>query len=226
MKILKRSFVALLLLSLILTGVSTTVLGAAVRAPQTKGQNKSNWCWATAAKRVGVHNGGNNLGSDTAVVATNTQGLHSWNGVPYYGQDSSGRVTLNSGQRTLVMHVYGSDKNEAGDDSDKHAALQRASSRNMSVGTLGSYNANLSAANKTVLNNELNAGRWCIGNVAASTGNFFHSVTVENFDGSRHWIDDPYDMSLMWYDSRVFTTFDVFPVAGYRCKLTWFQYCR
>ena len=94
--------------------VTSTVicLAATVRAPKPDGQNKSLWCWATAAKLVAENNGGAWIDS-TAAVLSDTNGLHSGprDNVPYYGVNANGAYTADGVQRSIVMYVKGSDSN-------------------------------------------------------------------------------------------------------------------
>lgn len=79
----------------------------------------------------------NNGGSwidDTATVLSNTAGLHSYGGVPYYGVNASGAYTADGVQREILMEVKGSDGNLGGSDANKEDALSYAANRNMSVG--------------------------------------------------------------------------------------------
>lgn len=78
MKNIKRPLAVIAALSLT---ASMAVTAFAASTPKADGQNKNNWCWATAAKVVGENNGGAWHSSD-AVVLTNTDGLHSTKALP------------------------------------------------------------------------------------------------------------------------------------------------
>ena len=218
-------FVALTL-AIVFSGTSLAAV-TAVREPQANGQNKNNWCWATAAKIVAEHNKGTNL-SSAAQVLTNQDGLHSNGNVPYYGVNANGQTTANGVQRSVVVHCKGNDEDSMGYNTDKVAALQYISSSQASVGTYRTPGTTLNSAQMTTLRNDLNNGYYSICNMtySANSGNG-HSAAIMQYRASdgKYRIYDPFDMSDMYYLERVFTGY-YFIVGSNLGRIEWIQYCR
>ena len=197
---------------------------AAARAPKADGQNKNMWCWATSAKIVAENNGGSWI-DDTATVLSNTAGLHSYGGVPYYGVNASGAYTADGVQREILMEVKGSDGNLGGSDANKEDALSYAANRNMSVGTFGNYQSALSSSEIQDIKDDLDNGDYVIGNMY-NAGFGGHSVVIKDYNTSNKFrIHDPWDLTDMYYSSTVFSSAS-FPIAGYNARIEWIQYCR
>lgn len=221
---MKSKRIISILLSLLIT-VSLTVTAFAATTPKANGQNKNNWCWATAAKMVAENNGGAAL-SSTAQVLSNTGGLHSYGGVAYYGVNDSGQYTANGAQRAIVVYVKGSDADNGGTDANKTSALQYASSKTMTVGTFGSYQTALSSSQITTIKNDLNAGKYVIGNLVS--GGYGHSVAILSYRSSddKYRIIDPWDTTDYYYSSSSIFSTAGFPVFGSNGRIEWIQYCR
>lgn len=208
----------------LLASFSITCFAATARTPKANGQNKSLWCWATAAKVVGEHNGGSWI-STTPVVLSNTTGLHSYGGTPYYGIDSNGNITADGVQRNIVVYIFGDDGNNSGNDSNKESALSRAAYSSVSVGTFGTYKNALTSSQIQTVKNNLANGDYLIGNLNAS-GFGSHSVVIKSYNSStdKYQILDPWDLTDTTYSSSVFTS-ENFPIAGCYGRISWIQYC-
>ena len=113
---------------------------------------------------VAENNGGSWI-DDTATVLSNTAGLHSYGGFPYYGVNASGAYTADGVQREILMEVKGSDGNLGGSDANKEDALSYAANRNMSVGTFGNYQSALSSSEIQDIKDDLDNGDYVIGNM-------------------------------------------------------------
>ena len=225
MKIVKKVQVLMLTALLILTGSHGVVLAA--RTPKVRGQNKNSWCWATSAKIVGEHNGGSWI-STTPIVLDYTDGLHYYKGVPYFGVNSNGRYTADGPQRAIVKYIKGNDKNNGGSDSDKETALSYAASSSVTTGTFGNYGSPLSQSEINTIKNDLNSGRYVIGNMVA--GGSGHSVAILQYDSTndKYRIQDPWDLTDQYYSSyQIFTTAG-FPIFNINTtgRIEWVQYCR
>ena len=107
------------------------------RLPNGDAQNKTNWCWAACSKMVGEHNGGDGALSVTPALLSITSDVHSFGGVLFYGETSTGALTADAGQREIVIDVHGDDDNHSGSNANKVKALQLASINDMDVGTWG-----------------------------------------------------------------------------------------
>ena len=208
---------------LILTGSHGVVLAA--RTPKARGQNKSSWCWATSAKIVGEHNGGSWI-STTPIALDYTDGLHYFNGVPYFGVDSNGRYTADGPQRAIVKYIKGNDKNNGGSDSDKETALSYAASASVTTGTFGNYGSPLSQSEINTIKNDLNNGRYVIGNMYVN-GNG-HSVAILNYRSSDNTfrIQYPWDLTDLYYYSDQLFSYAGFPIFDHYGRIEWIQYCR
>lgn len=173
------------------TATCTVVVTEVFPAPNA--QNKEQWCWAAASKKVGVHNG-----SGSALPGGKTN-LNYSDGVRigYCGQISSTMYTADAGQRAIVFNIFSDDKNRSGNIYQVESAVQYASLRTLIIDWLGTgyYGSHLSAAHITKLNSELAAGRWVVATVNTASGTFFHSIVITNFNTSTnvytYW--DPWD---------------------------------
>ncbi len=210
--------------ALCLVAAMAIICYAAARAPKAYGQNKNLWCRAVSAKIVAENNGGSWI-DDSVAVLSDTSGLHSYGGVLYYGVSASGAYTADGVQYKILIEVKGSDGNIGGSDSDKEGALVYAASRNMSVGTFGKYNSALSSAQIQDIKDDLDNGNYVIGNMY-NVDFSGHSVVIKDYDSSdRFRIHDPWNLTDMYYSSSVFSSAS-FPIAGYKARIEWIQYCR
>lgn len=149
-------------------------------SPNAAGQNKDHWCWAAAAKIVGVHNDVSGLPTG-AVVLTDTGGLHSWNNTPFYGMNGAGQYTADAGQRCIVYYINHDDEDHTGSISNVETGLQLASLNTMNIGTWGG--SSLSSTNIANINYELTHGRWVVGEAYLSTPNsFWHAIVLTSVD--------------------------------------------
>lgn len=83
-------------------------------APDPNCQNKENWCWAAAAKIVGVHNGGLDPVVDKATqMLTDTYGVHK----PYYRSavfSGKTRYFVDGVQHSIVEEMHHNDEDLTG----------------------------------------------------------------------------------------------------------------
>lgn len=205
--------------------LAVTAYAATARTPKANGQNKNLWCWATSAKVVAEHNGGSWI-DDSPVVLTNTSGLHSYDGVAYYGINTDGEYTADGVQHAILMRVKGSDANNGGDDAEKEEALSYAARRSVSVGTFGTNGSTLSTAQIQTIKDDLADGNYVIGNLVAS-GFGGHSVVIKDYNATtnKYKILDPWDLTDMYYSSSVLSSAS-FPIEGCKGMISWIQYCR
>ena len=229
-KIAKKLLASAIAISL--ACASVTASAATVRNPNPNGQNKTLWCWAASSKIVAEHNGGQNPSiSRGAQKLANTSGLHS----TYYGINSSGNYTADGVQHNIVKKVKGNDSNASAGDSEKFQALQYASANTMSIGNIGTYGQQLSAAQLSQLQNDLNNGKYVIGNMALQTGvdsngnptYAGHSVVIKSYRTSdnSYRIFDPWDLTEINYrEQTVFVNYN-FPVGNYNYRIEWLNYC-
>lgn len=161
--------------------------------PTPNAQNKTSWCWAAACKKVGVHNGGNALPTGKSNL-TYTDGIRDG----YCGRVSTTIYTADAGQRALVVHSFGDDKNRGGASDAILSGIQYASARTLSVGDQEgtAYLTNsLTSAQVTSLINELASNRWVVGGVHILNGLGGHSIVITNYNSSTQvftfW--DPWD---------------------------------
>ncbi len=154
----------------------------AIRLPNEDAQNKTMWCWAACSKMVGEHNGGDGALNKIPVNPTYTTGMHSYGSNLFYGETSNGNLTVDGGQRQIVIAVHGDDGNNSGNNNAKEMAIQIAAKANMDIGTWG--NASLSEANIISMNNELSSGRWVIGNIFTTITWSGHSIVIQTYNES------------------------------------------
>lgn len=225
MKKKTKRMLAALIMVLVMALFCITAFANATVAPKENGQNKILWCWATAAKIVAEHNGGEHL-SHSAEVLTNTDGIHYYGGVSYCGKDSNGNITANGAQRSIVIYVKGDDKNNKGGDLDKTNALSYAADDYVDVGTFGLYGTSLSDSDISSIKADLNNGKYVMGNmVVANQG---HTVAILSYRSSddKYRILDPWDMTDYYYASSAIFSTAGFPIFGGHGRIEWIQYCR
>ena len=225
MKFIKKSLLIISFCCLLLSLSLTCYALVTPVTPKAYGQNKTLWCWATAAKIVGEHNGVEWINTNP-VVLSNTDGLHSYSGVAFYGCSETAAFTADGVQRAIVVYVKGSDANHPGTDSDKEAALSYAARICNSIDTFGTHSSSLSSSQIQSIKNDLSNGKYVIGNMEYYSDRG-HSVAIKSYNSStdKYRIQDPWDLTDMYYSSNVFSS-NTFPFNGYNCKITWIQYCR
>ena len=175
-----------------ITGVTCTAqVNVHYWLPRKTGQNKNNWCWVASSKAVGEHNGGSGALVSGVSNLASYDNLHTYNAKPFYGKTYSGCYAVDSGQRQIVMSIYGNDKDQTGSYADIQQALQMSSNSNMSIGYLisGSLSASLNQ-----INNELSQGRWVVLAVFPTTSGVGHAIVLRDYNStySRYSYYDPW----------------------------------
>jgi hypothetical protein len=196
----------LILVTVIVSFASLTLNSFATTAPHANAQNKSNWCWAASSKLVGVNNGGNGL-STGATNLTNTSGLHSFGGTNYYGTNSAGDPTADTGQRQLLVHVKGNDQNLTGSNADRISAITRASNTTRIIGTRGG--TSLSATDIANLKTDTSGSKWAVGNAFPSSGTG-HCIVIRQYDSADKvfFCYDPWNnLTFYLWESTAFTSY-------------------
>lgn len=105
------------------------------RLPDPDLQNKTLWCWAAAAKKVGEHNEGSGALATGADPLTYVDGIDFNRSNKPYGETYYGLKTADAGQREIVTQIKGTDRNYDGSQSDAELVLQLASNSNMNITT-------------------------------------------------------------------------------------------
>lgn len=215
------------------TGVSCTANLYVTRLPNSNAQNKDSWCWAACSKMVGEHNGGTGALDIGVSLLTYSDGLRTYNGTKFYGQTYSLQNTCDSGQRQIVINIFGDDHNNAGNAYQIEQALQLASKNNMTVGTLGSNTIfGLTASNINTMKDELANGRWVVGNAVSASGRE-HAIVIQSFDASTNryifwnpWTDrvDTFSTYQLENDSIEIPSDDNETTEYWQLRC--FQYCR
>lgn len=169
------------------------------RYPDYYCQNKNNWCWAAAAKIVGIHNGGglNPAIDPNAQKLDNNDSLHN----SYYGYNGSERYA-DGVQHAIVKTVYytstdpeeevtpedciGTDKDRRGTAWETRDALQYVSKNNMSVGWRNNNGNQLIDDMISQLNYDLEHSKFVAGRMATLDNKDGHIIVVKshNDDGS------------------------------------------
>lgn len=188
------------------TGASCTANVYVTRLPNPNGQNKDSWCWAACSKMVGEHNGGAGALDTGASLLTYSDGLRTYDGTKFFGQTYSLQNTCDTGQRQIVINIFGDDHNNAGNAYQIEQALQFASKNNMTIDTLGTNTVyGLTASNINTTKDELANGRWVVGNVFSSVG-IGHAIVIQSFDTTNNW----YTFWDPWTDSvNTFSTYQL-----------------
>jgi hypothetical protein len=196
------------------------------RLPNEDAQNKTNWCWAACSKMVGEHNGGDGALRDAPALLTITTNVHSWGEELFFGETNTGDLTVDGGQREIVINVHGDDDNHTGTNADIEKALQLAAVNDMNIGTWG--NRSLSKSNIAAMNGELAAGRWVIGDVFTNIGATGHSVVIQSYDATTEiytfW--DPWTDSNGTFTKNQLLNNTIHTVSNQNDRtLGWVQYC-
>jgi hypothetical protein len=98
----------------------------------------------------------------------------------------------------------------------------------MTIGTIG-HDTRFTDEDIATMHNELNAGRWVIGNVFAKNSSLGHSIVIQSYDAD----NDEYTYWDPWTNlTDVFTGYQLqyqkIRVADTTAnrRLAWVQYCR
>lgn len=149
-----------------------------IKSPNPDAQNKETWCWAAAAKRVGIHNGGGSSLNSGSTLLVNTDGVIDI----YCGRNYNGAYTADTEQRQIVYHIHGSDGSLGGNHLKIATAMEYIAQNTVTVEILG--NGSLSESDIGTLNNELAAGRWVVGNVISVSSGSGHSIVIQSYNAS------------------------------------------
>ncbi len=147
-----------------------------LRLPNNDAQNKTSWCWAASSKMVGEHNGGDGALRKGPALLDNQLNVHQLGDILFYGETHSGDKTVDSGQREIVVSIFGDDDNHGGNVNNMKDALEIASNSEMTITCYG-YSDNIIAE----INNELLNGRWVVCGAVCSDSRY-------SGNGSRHAI--------------------------------------
>ena len=200
------------------------------RLPDPNAQNKTHWCWVACAKMVGEHNGGSGSLETGASLLDDQNDVHAFDNALFYGQRYNGK-TVDAGQRQIVVAIHGDDGNHSGTNESIEQALQLASKGHMTIGTIG-HNTYFTDEDIATMHNELNAGRWVIGNVFIEGSSSGHSIVIQSYDAVKdeysYW--DPWDNQTSTFSRSAFKQNKIqmaYNIAntGYH-RLAWVQYCR
>jgi hypothetical protein len=182
-----------------ITSVSTAFTVSVVTLPHPDAQNKSQWCWAAAAKMVGENNSGGSGALNTGIAILVTEsGIHSYGGVNFFGRrpnPPNPQYTVDAGQFQIVVAVHSDDRNEGGDNDAKETGVRLALLNNMLVGSLGSRSG-VTATDIYWMNDELANDRWVIANVFRNSDWSGHSVVVKSM--SNNGATDVYEYWDPW----------------------------
>lgn len=170
------------------------------RLPNPDLQNKDHWCWAAAAKRVGVHNGGNTASNNPlpegVMILGYYDGLHEYTPVgggatiKCYGEQYNALKTADAGQHYIVYLIKGTDEDLSGSSSDTVAALQLASYNTMNIEKKEKvFLLGWTPSLINTFNNELDNGRYVYVSmeVISNSDTYYHAMVITdkiNEDGT------------------------------------------
>jgi|GEM_PF-2629009 len=211
-----------------------SILGT--RLPNPNGQNKSNWCWAAAAKMVGEHNGGSGALNTGASRLAHEDGLYSYVPlgsiipIPFYGEDSYFGKWADAGQRQIVLNVKGTDADVgATSTTEVESALQLASYNTMNVGTLGASNGTgLNSSEISAMKSDLANGLWIVGII--TDGNIDHAIVITSYisqiDTYLFWDPATGNHGYGFSGTELANGTITLPLANGYFSLLFVQYCR
>lgn len=211
------------------------------RAPNSDAQNKTKWCWAAAAKMVGIHNGGLN-----SEISTDAQPLKNTANIknPFYGYGNVNGTTkyfADGVQYAILRYIKDTDGNESGSDTDSVNALQYVSKNTMKVGHHGIFTEALPQSEIDKINKDLRDKKYVIGSMtsreSAAEGNadtaYGHSVVIQQYEPGangqegRYYVFDPLTGKTDWYyQSELFGDDFGYKSEGHDCRISWHKWCR
>ncbi len=176
-----------------ITGASCRADVYVIRLPNPDAQNKNKWCWAAASKMVGEHNGGSGALDTGFAVLTYTDGLHSYDGEDFYGQNLSMQYIVDAGQRQILLEIYGNDTSHNGTNENKERALELAASTEVITETLGNEISGLNNYEIKDMDDDLSDNLWVVGSVFTEDGDG-HSIVIRSYDSSdqKYYYWDPW----------------------------------
>lgn len=200
------------------------------RYPDYYCQNKDHWCWAAAAKMVGIHNGGGLKPEiDTnAKELENTGGLHD----PYYGYNGSKRYVDGVQYAIVTRAKDGKDLDATGNTNEIADAIKYVAKKNLEVKYIRNYAedggtlVDLTQENINFINKELNEGRYVVGFVDGTEKG--HFIVLQKYNA-----DDTYTVFNPWDDKKdkFVSSYVLFKSNQYKYltnatgKMYGFQYC-
>lgn len=192
--------------------------------PNENGQNKDSWCWAASSKRVGEHNGGSGALPTGSQILNYTDHLHSYAGIPFYGNNGYGSYLADSGQRYLVVSIYGLDMSFPGETSDVLVSLQRASSNTMNIG----LKVHPTTTDLSFVKSELTSGRWLVASEHESGYIDGHTIVLTSYDSNSaiFGVWDPYDDRDFYITESSFVSNSfLLKTSNQTHSLDWCIYC-
>lgn len=214
----------------LLAASAMSLTAFAERTPNPDGQNKDKWCWAAAAKMVAKHNSGLDISTNPQNL-DNADGLHSYNGIKYWGEDENGDPTADGAQQSIVVNIKGDDKNDGANIDNDHyeikEALRYASYGYVDVGKVGNPNIELDDAKINWLKQEMQCREYVIGGVRLQYVNQYHAVVITDYNASdnTYRVFDPMDMTDEYYPAqRLFKSFGFRVDDVYWGKIEWLFY--
>lgn len=218
-----KCIISMLTALLAVSAVSLTAF--AERSPQPYGQNKELWCWAAAAKMVAEHNNGLGYSTEPQQL-TFEDGLHSHDGLNYWGEDANGKKTADGAQRSIVVAVKGDDMNRKGTLTNMKDALQYAAAYNVDVGVVGEIGTKLSDGNIKLLKDEMQCREYVMAGFYDSGYQHGHVDVIMDYRVS----DDSYEIFDPWNKNQKYAPANVifngysFLTAGHWERMEYFVY--
>lgn len=198
----------------------------AERLPEPYGQNKNHWCWAAAIKMVVEHNSELAYSSDPE-IPDDKNGLHSYDGKPYYGEDSNGNITVDGAQRSIVLSVHYNDKDDIGTLDDMYMGLIYASTQPVVVGQVGRIGYKLSDYAIESLKFELKKGEYVLAGCYDAAYLYGHVDVITKYNAATDTftVFDPWDKGWKYPTSaQLFDSYG-FYTAGHFERLEYYFYC-
>lgn len=195
------------------------------RAPKPYIQNRTNWCWATCAKMVGIRYNSlyKNLSflPSGAVVVNPSYSLKD-DGIGY---TIDGKPTIDAGQQAIVKYIFGSDVNMPGTGTQAANAMRYVTNNQAEPRSAGQYDDDGSKlrAEWKGPDEALNAGLYLIGNLwEIGIG---HSVVIQSYNRAA----DRFTIYDVWNGETIYTTKQKLLTDGFKSSvgtdsITWVYY--
>jgi hypothetical protein len=194
------------------------------RAPKPYIQNRTNWCWATCAKMVGVRYNSlykalSFLPSGAVVVAPSFSLKD--DGIGY---TIDGKPTIDAGQQAIVKYIFGSDVNNPGTKTQTFNAMRYVTNFQSEPKSEGLYyDGSVLRKSWKYPDAALNAGLYVIGNLW-ETG-IGHSVVIQSYNRTA----DRFTIYDVWNGETIYTTKQKLLTDGFKSSvgtdsITWVYY--
>lgn len=162
------------------------------RPPYSYVQNKYNWCWAAAAKKVAENNGNglNTKMTGDAQELDYIDMLHYNDGSKpkYWGEDRYGKPLADGAQRAIVIQVKGNDKDDYGTLENMEKALEYAHPNNADYKVVGTANSALSPDNQSIfkskVQSEVQDGHYIMAGFSRHGSSLGHVVVVTGYNSA------------------------------------------